>query len=87
VRRRPERSTGERQLGDRRVEDAIRAVLVVEPGRGREDAPCDRDVLAEQDHALVGRELLVERVADGGAEGDRAHVSEGKCERPLQQLA
>ena len=33
-----------------------------------EDAAGDRDVLAEEDHALVARQLLVERVADGGAE-------------------
>ena len=75
VHRRAERGARERQLGDRRVEDALGAVLVVEArGRG-EDPPGDGDVLAEEDHALVGGELLVERIADGGAEGDGAASS------------
>ena len=90
VHRRPERGAGERQLGDRRVEDPLRPVLVVQAGRRREHAAGDGDVLAEEDHALVGGELLVERVADRGAEGD-GHVSSSvraaRSERPLEQLA
>jgi len=66
--------TGERKLRDRRVEHALGPVLVVEPGRRREDAAGHRDVLAEEDHALVGGKLLVERVADRGAEGDSCHL-------------
>ena len=88
VHRRPEGGAGEGQLGDGRVEDALRPVLVVEARRRGEDAAGDGDVLAEEDHALVGRELLVERVADGGAEGDVSLIgSQGEGERPLEQLA
>ena len=94
VHRRAERRARERQLGDRRVEDALRAVLVVEARRRREDAAGDGDVLAEEDHALVGGELLVERVADRGAKGDSRHVSvsvssrsQRERERSLEQLA
>ena len=67
------------------------AVLVVEARRRREHAAGDGDVLAEQDHALVRGELLVERIADRGAKGDCLHVSvlrsQGERERPLEQLA
>ena len=73
VHRRAERGAGERELRDGRVEDALRAVLLVQAGRRGEDAAGDGDVLAEEDHALVDGELLVERVADRGAEGDRRH--------------
>ena len=70
---RPERSAGEGELRDRSVEHPLRPVLLVQTGRRREDAAGDGDVLAEEDHALVGSELLVERVADSGAEGDCCH--------------
>ncbi len=40
------------------------------PGVTANTPPGRRDVLAEEDHALVARELLVERVADGLAELD-----------------
>ncbi len=72
---RPEGRAGERELGDWRVEDALRAVLVVEAGRSREDASGGGDVLAEQDHALVRGQLFVERITDRGAEGECGHVS------------
>ena len=49
------------------------AVLLVEAGRRRENAAGCGDVLAEEDHALIEGELLVERVVDRGAEGDRRH--------------
>ena len=62
--RRAERRARHRQLGDRRVEDALRPVLLVEPGRGREHASGDGDVLAEEDDTVVAGELLVERVAN-----------------------
>ena len=42
----------------------VGAVLLVQAGRHREHAAGDRDVLAEEDHALVARELLVERLAE-----------------------
>src|SRR5439155_20011368 len=70
---RPERSAGERQLRDRRVEDAVGSILVVEAGRRREHAPSDGDVFTEKDHTLVGGELLVEGVANRCAEGDSRH--------------
>ncbi len=71
--RRAERGAGERELRDGRVEDALRAVLLVEAGRRGEDAAGRGNVLAEEDHTLVEGELLVERVPDRGAEGDRRH--------------
>ena len=64
---------GHRQLGDRRVEDALGAVLLVQAGRDREDATGERDVFAEQDHALVARELLVERVVNSLPELHLSH--------------
>src|SRR5207249_9069238 len=72
----------ERELGDRRVEHALRAVFLVEARRRREYAPGHRDVFAEEDDALVRRELLVERVADRGAEHDVCHHAiraSGRC--------
>src|SRR3954454_14001335 len=59
---------GERQLGDRRVEDAVGAEALLQAARYGEHAPGQRDVLAEEDHALVALELLGERVADRVAE-------------------
>ena len=65
---------GQRQLGDRRVEHAARAVLLAQTDRHRKDTAGVRDVLAEQDHPLVPCELLVERRPDRGAEVEPAHV-------------
>ncbi len=50
------------------------AVLLDQTRRDREHAAGHGDVLAEEDHALVARELLVERVADRLAELDLRHA-------------
>ena len=63
-----ERGPGERELRDRRVEDALGAVLLVQARRHREHAAGDGDVLAEEDHPVVGGERLVERLAERAAE-------------------
>jgi hypothetical protein len=60
--------TGHRELGDRRVEDALLTVLLVQPGRGHEYATRERHVLAEEDDCGIALDLLVERVADRSAE-------------------
>ena len=73
VHRRAKCGAGQSELRDGRVEDALWAVLLVEARRRREDAAGHGDVLAEEDHPLVERKLLVERVPDRGAEGDRWH--------------
>ena len=52
--RRTERRARERELRDRRVEDALRPVLLVQPGRDGEDTTRERNVLAEEDDAVVG---------------------------------
>ena len=68
---RSERGAGERELRDRSVEDPLAPVLVVEARRDREYPSRDRDVLTEEDDPVVCGELLVEGLADGGAEVDR----------------
>ena len=68
-----ERRAGERQLGDRRVEDAVGAVALREAGGRLEDAAGARDVLAEEDHVLVALELLVERLPDAARKSTRRH--------------
>ena len=83
--RRAERGAGEGELRDGRVEDALRPYFSYRPGVGRRRRR-PRNVLAEEDHPLVDRELLVERVPDRGAEGDRRHQRE-RAQRPLEQLA
>ena len=79
--------TGQRQLGDRRVEDALRPVLLVQPRRDREDAAGDRDVLAEEDHALVPFELLVEGLSDRVPELDLAVALNGRAVPPGRRKA
>ena len=69
----------QRELRDRRVEDARRPVLLVQPRRDREDAAGDRDVLAEEDHALVAFELLVEGLPDRFPELDLAIAFSGRA--------
>ena len=70
-------------------------VLLVQTRCHREDSACECHVLAEEDHPVVGRQLLVERLADGGTEVDRRRHrfapgfdrSEKKGERVLEQLS
>ena len=52
-------------LGERRVDAAVLAEAVAQPGRGAEDAAGATDVLAHHHHALVAGELDVKRVVDG----------------------
>ena len=72
-------------LGERRVDAAVRAKPVAQPGRRPEDAPEAPDVLSENHHRLVSRELDVKGVVDRldeeelpGRHGGRAH---GACTR------
>ena len=69
----PNAAPVERELRDRRVEDALAPVLLVQPGGHGEDATRERHVLAEEDDAVIRGQLLVERLAKGGAEVDRRH--------------
>src|SRR5262249_60284738 len=64
---------GERQLGDRRVDPPRRTVPFDQAGRHGEHAPRDGNVLADEDHALVAFELLVEGIAYGLPELDLRH--------------
>jgi hypothetical protein len=73
-RRLGDRGAGERELGDRHVEDALRPVLLVEPGRDREHAACDRDVRTLR--RLGGRAPVNEAVVE------LAHAIEAGTLRP-----
>ena len=55
----------DRRLGNRRVDDAQLAELVVEPLRDAERAAVRADVLAEDEHFRIAPHLLGERFADG----------------------
>src|SRR5829696_5575634 len=70
---RAERGTGHRELRDRRVEDAVLAVLLVQPRGRHEDTARSRHVLAEEDDVRVALDLLVERVANRLTELELAH--------------
>ena len=92
--RRSERGPGERELRDRRVEDALPPVLLVQPRGHGEHATRERDVLAEEDDAIIRGQLLVERLAQGGAEVDRrrsvrswSRSIEDEGKRMLEQLS
>ena len=61
---------GEAVLGDRRVDDAARAELVQHALADLVGALVLRDLLAHQEHALVGAHLLGHRVAQRLAHGD-----------------
>ena len=52
-----DRDAGDRGLADRRVDHALGAELLGEPG-GRGVGPALGDVLAEDEHALVGAHRL-----------------------------
>ena len=64
VERHAQRQTDDRGLGQRRVDHAQLAELLVEPIGGQEDAPLGTDVLAHDDHALVALHLAADRVAN-----------------------
>ena len=66
-------------LGDGRVADPVGAVLGGE-ALGHAEDPVVGDVLAEQHHPVVGRQGLVERQGDGGAD---AHLHRPVGHRPL----
>ena len=90
----PNAAPVERELRDRRVEDALPPVLLVQPGGHGEHAARERHVLAEEDDAVIRGQLLVERLAKGGAEVDRRRHqfapgfdrSEDEGKRVLEQL-
>ena len=58
------RAGDDRRLGERHVEHAPLAELLLEAVRDLERAAVDADVLAEHEHALVEAHLLPEPVAD-----------------------
>src|SRR5205823_15017113 len=56
--------TEDRRLGERRVEHAPRAELLLEAERHLERAAVDADVLADQEHLVVTAHLSAEPVGD-----------------------
>ena len=61
-----DRGAGDRLLADRRVDDAVVAELLDQAevdAEGTAEAALDADVLADQEHALVGAHLLGDRLA------------------------
>jgi hypothetical protein len=63
--RQPDRRADDHRLGQRHVDHAIGAEALLQPLGRAEDAAVDADVLPEHDHALVGRQRIAERRADG----------------------
>jgi hypothetical protein len=61
------------RLGDRRVDDALRAEVVPKALRELKRAPVGADVLAEQEDALVVLHLLPERLTQRLEKGLRGH--------------
>ena len=70
-----DRDADDHRLGQRRVEHAVAAELVVQPVGGQEHAALLAHVLAEHDDRLVAAHLLGERVADRLDEGHDGHQS------------
>ena len=68
------RSAGQGELRDRRVDHTMGAVLLEQPGRDREDTAGHGDVLADEHHALVALQLLVERLPQGVTELELRHA-------------
>ena len=62
--RRAGRAAHDRRLGERRVDHAPRAELLLEAQRHLERAAVHADVLADHEDALVAAHLLAEPVAD-----------------------
>ena len=56
----PDRAAEDPGLGERRVDAAVLAEAVAQPGRRAEDAARAADVLAHDHHRVVARELDVE---------------------------
>ena len=63
----------DRRLGERRVDHAPRAELLLEAERDLEGAAVDADVLADHEHALVAAHLLAEAVRDRLQVGHLGH--------------
>ena len=61
----PDRGAEDPGLGERRVDAAVGAEAVAEPGGGAEDAARAADVLAHHHHVRVALHLDVQRVVDG----------------------
>ena len=77
----------DRGLGDRRVEHARVAEPVEETVGDAEHAAVAADVLAEEDHAVVARHLVHDRVVDRGEHvHDRHDTSAGACPSSLPGL-
>ncbi len=68
-------------LGERRVDAAIRPEAVSQPGRRAEHAPGAPDVLAEDHHVVVARELGVQRVVDRLDERELSHCGSSPAGR------
>ena len=71
--RRADAHADDAHLRQRRIHDAPRAVLLVEPLRGAEDAAAPTDVLAGDEDPFVLRQRLVQRAADGLDQGHVGH--------------
>ena len=71
----PDRAAEDPGLGERRVDAAVLAEAVAQPGRRAEDAAGAADVLAHDHHRVVARELDVERVVDRLDEEELSHPS------------
>ena len=63
--RRADADADDRRLGNRRVDDAHLAELLVQPLRHAERAAVGADVLAEHEHLRIAPHLFGERLADG----------------------
>ena len=71
--RRADGGADDQVLGQRRVEHALGAELLVEAGGHLEGAAEDADVLAQAEHALVAAHLLAQPVGDRLEVGHLAH--------------
>ena len=66
--------SGDRRLGERRVEDAVRPEALQQPIGGAEDAAVDADILAEHEDTLIFRHRPREGEVDGLDEADFGHA-------------
>ena len=75
----PDRAAEDPGLGERRVDAAVLAELVAQPGGRAEDAAGAADVLAHDHHVVVARELDVEPVVDRLDHEELSHPSPPAC--------
>ena len=75
VERHPDRDAHDARLGERGVDHPMLAELRHPAVGDAEDPAASADVLTEQDDAFVRRDLVVQRVADGGDDVLLGHAS------------